>query len=83
MASIDEVCDGVSALSPASNTGAPVLPALTAVTAGSVANVVLTDKERQIFEILLHAASTRGSVLRVAGGWVRDKILHIGQCIIF
>lgn len=40
-------------------------------------NISLTDKEQQIFDILLDAIKhfNLGSTIRVAGGWVRDKVM--------
>lgn len=35
----------------------------------------ITEKEKRIFDVLMRAAKKTGSVVRVAGGWVRDKIL--------
>lgn len=39
----------------------------------------LTERESQIFEILLHTASqqNKSTILRAAGGWVRDKLLGL------
>lgn len=39
--------------------------------------ITLTDEEQAIFDTLLAAAEFAGSktVLRAAGGWVRDKLL--------
>ena len=38
--------------------------------------VVLTDEEQKIFSTLLDVVKTSGcgSILRAAGGWVRDKV---------
>jgi hypothetical protein len=40
-------------------------------------HIALTDKERDLFDTLLAAVkhSNSGTVLRAAGGWVRDKLL--------
>lgn len=40
-------------------------------------NITLTDEEKAIFDTLLAAAEFSGckTVLRAAGGWVRDKLL--------
>jgi tRNA nucleotidyltransferase/poly(A) polymerase len=40
-------------------------------------NITLTDEETAIFDTLLAAAEFSGckTVLRAAGGWVRDKLL--------
>jgi hypothetical protein len=40
--------------------------------------LILTEEEKHIFDTLLDVVKTSGcgSVLRVAGGWVRDKVLH-------
>ena len=76
---VDVVCDGVAAMNtPTSESMAPALPAPSTAPA-SFGHVILTDKEKEIFDILLAAASTRGTILRVAGGWVRDKVLRIGK----
>ena len=76
---VDQVCDGVAAMNgPTSGSLPPALPAPTTLST-SCGDVVLTEKEKQIFDILLDAASTRGTILRVAGGWVRDKVLRIGK----
>lgn len=42
----------------------------------------LTDKEKKIFQLLLHALrhSNLDTQLRVAGGWVRDKLLGKDCC---
>lgn len=39
--------------------------------------IILTEEERVLFDTLLAAASFAGTntVLRAAGGWVRDKLL--------
>ena len=39
--------------------------------------ITLTDQEEELFKVLLDSRSQKGrhTVLRVAGGWVRDKIL--------
>mmetsp|Transcript_10270 Transcript_10270/g.18967 ORF Transcript_10270/g.18967 Transcript_10270/m.18967 type:complete len:635 (-) Transcript_10270:191-2095(-) len=45
-------------------------------------NITLTDDESRIFNTLLAAANYRGTgtVLRCAGGWVRDKLLGKTSC---
>ena len=39
-------------------------------------NIVLTAEEERIFDLLKRAATkcNTGVVMRVAGGWVRDKV---------
>jgi tRNA nucleotidyltransferase (CCA-adding enzyme) len=39
----------------------------------------ITAEERQLFDLLLDSVKFHGksSILRVAGGWVRDKLLQI------
>ncbi|CEL95753.1 unnamed protein product [Vitrella brassicaformis CCMP3155] len=41
----------------------------------------LTETEESLFELLLNAVEDKGldTTLRVAGGWVRDKLLHLGN----
>lgn len=41
--------------------------------------VVLTPEEEHIFKVLLDVVKTSGcgTVLRAAGGWVRDKVINI------
>jgi hypothetical protein len=41
--------------------------------------VELSDKEREVFAFLLDVNASFGldSTLRVAGGWVRDKVPYI------
>ncbi len=48
-----------------------------APTAPTAPPLVLTPHEEQLFELLRGAAAAagKGTVLRVAGGWVRDKLL--------
>ena len=45
------------------------------------ATVVETPQERAFFDLCLAAAARagRGTVIRVAGGWVRDKLLGMGN----
>lgn len=45
-------------------------------------HIHLTPHEQQLFELLRGAAAAagKGTVLRVAGGWVRDKLL--GRCVV-
>ena len=45
---------------------------------GSVASLVLTPEERRLFEVLNAVArdDDTDTTLRVAGGWVRDKLLQ-------
>lgn len=64
-------------LRPPSNT-ATTAPAATAAHA---ARIHLTPHEEQLFGLLRGAAAAagKGTVLRVAGGWVRDKLL--GRCV--
>ena len=40
-------------------------------------HISLTEKEQEIFDLLLSVAieSKSGTILRVVGGWVRDKLL--------
>lgn len=42
----------------------------------AITQIVLTQKEKQIFETLLSvlAQNQLKTTLRVAGGWVRDKV---------
>lgn len=57
---------------------APLVPTTTAVTAiASVPAPPLSDLERRIFTVLRSVVADRalGLTLRVAGGWVRDKLL--------
>ena len=37
--------------------------------------IALLPKEKQLFDFLLDVAKNTGTTLRVAGGWVRDRIL--------
>lgn len=39
--------------------------------------ISLTDTENSIFDILLETANETNTVVRVSGGWVRDKILGL------
>lgn len=38
--------------------------------------IVLTEEEKKLFGLLNHVAMVNGTTLRVAGGWVRDKLLY-------
>ena len=40
------------------------------------ANITLLPTEKEIFDLLLAVAKETGSTLRVAGGWVRDRLLN-------
>ena len=44
-----------------------------------VEKITLTDKEKDIFNFLLSVLKENGknTTLRVAGGWVRDKLLGL------
>lgn len=39
--------------------------------------LVLTDTERRLFGMLQEAATRSGTLVRIAGGWVRDKLLGL------
>jgi hypothetical protein len=67
-------------LSPRASALRPQRPASPAAMSSAVEvreQITLTDKEKEIFETLIAAAkhANTGTVLRCAGGWVRDKLL--------
>lgn len=39
--------------------------------------LTLTETELQLFEVLQEAAAVTGTTVRIAGGWVRDKLLGL------
>lgn len=51
------------------------------ISAASLGYLTLTSQERQLFDLLKSVVSEYcpGAELRVAGGWVRDKILGLGS----
>lgn len=59
----------------------PLATTAPAPPAAHAARIHLTPHEEQLFGLLRGAAAAagKGTVLRVAGGWVRDKLL--GRCV--
>ena len=50
---------------------------MAALSSSSTPSITLTTEEQDFFELCLEAADRagKGTVIRVAGGWVRDKLL--------
>jgi tRNA nucleotidyltransferase/poly(A) polymerase len=50
--------------------------------ASTSVQIELTEKEQELFELLLASIAHSGAqtVVRVAGGWVRDKVLRQQSC---
>ena len=39
--------------------------------------LILSETEHQLFEVLQEAAARSDTIVRIAGGWVRDKLLGL------
>ena len=39
--------------------------------------LILTETEHYLFEVLQEAAARSDTIVRIAGGWVRDKLLGL------